>query len=178
MKGLITCFEDFSSIKENTSRIVAEKLNLPFKVLPVSFSDCDNLISEDYDFIIQLGVAASRNIVTFERYAHNLAHSPKQSDNLGVTPFNKEVIEGADLCLETRVAFNDLNSLQGDWEWSYSAGTYVCNSLYFKSLQRFPETKIIFIHLPYHLNQREPKEALNKYSEIVLKTWNKLSKFS
>lgn len=178
MKGLITCFEDFSTIKENTSRIVAEKLNLPFKVLPLSFVDCDTLISEDYDFIIQLGVAASRKIVNIERYAHNLAHSPKQADNLGLTPIHKKIVENEILLLETSIGIEDLNSLKGNWEWSYSAGTYVCNSLYFKSLYRFPKAKIIFIHLPYHLTQDDPINAINEFEAIILETWNKLSNLS
>lgn len=176
MKGLITCFEDFSSIKENTSRIVAEKLNLPFKVLPVSFSDCDNWINEDYDFIIQLGVAASRSIVTIERFAHNLAHSPKQADNQGVLPNNSRVDLEAPLCLETTIPFDDINKIKGNWEWSYSAGTYVCNSLYFKSLWKYKKTKVIFIHLPYHLNQKDPSKAIDEYCDIVSDAWFQISK--
>ena len=176
MKGLITCFEDFSTIKENTSRIVAEKLKLPFKVLPVSFNDCDKTLTEDYDFIIQLGVAASRNIVTIERFAHNLAHSPKQADNKGLAPSHQRINDDESLCLETNIAIEELANMKGQWEWSYSAGTYVCNSLYFKALWKYKKTKVIFIHLPYHLNQKDPSKAIDEYCDIVSDAWFQISK--
>lgn len=176
MKGLITCFEDFSSVTENTSRIVAQKLNLPYKVLPVSFSECDKPLSDNYDFIIELGVAVSRDIVTIERFAHNLAHSPLQADNDARQPKHERIIDQADLCLETQVDHTLIDQIGGKWQWSYSAGSYVCNALYFKSLWSLKKTKVLFIHLPYHLNQTDSVKAIDEYCSIVLDAWDLLSR--
>ncbi len=71
MKGLITCFENFDGVSDNTSKKVVESLGLPYLNLPVSFDRCDASLPDDLDFIIQVGVAASRSEITIERYAHN-----------------------------------------------------------------------------------------------------------
>jgi pyrrolidone-carboxylate peptidase len=130
----LTCFEDFQGIKENTSRLVVQSFKLPHQVLPVSFNRCGQNLKTDFDFLIQVGVAASRREITIERYAHNLAHSPGQADNDSLAPTRQKIIENAPLALETTIDVGQLDQLQGDWQWSLSAGSYVCNALYFKTL--------------------------------------------
>tara|TARA_R110002049_G_scaffold135956_1_gene295584 strand:+ start:96 stop:626 length:531 start_codon:yes stop_codon:yes gene_type:complete len=173
---LITCFEDFSTIKENTSRLVASQLSEKYQVLPVSFTRCDENIIE-HDHIIQLGVAQSRDAITIERYAHNLAHSPIQADNDLLRPENEKILKEGPLALESTFDYEFFEGLSGDWKWSLSAGSYVCNALYYKSLYRLTKSKIVFIHLPYHLNQKSPELALEAYRDFVQSICNKIKSF-
>lgn len=175
MKGLITCFEDFSNVSENSSRLIVEKLGLPYQILPVSFKNCDQSLPTDLDFIIQVGVAASRNKITIERYAHNLAHSPLQTDNDGHCPQHEVIIANAPTAIETNFSPALIDEINGSWEWSLSAGSYVCNALYFKALYRMPKTKVIFIHVPHHLKSDDPAQSLNEGRELLLDAWAKIT---
>ncbi len=163
---LITCFEDFSSIKDNTSRLVAQSLKETYSVLPVSFERCDQDL-KDNDFIIQLGVAKSRHIITIERFAHNLAHSPQQADNDSLAPENLKIIHDGPVALESTIPYDIIKDLPGNWQWSLSAGSYVCNALYFKTLHRYPKSKVVFIHFPYHLDMPKPDQALAEYTKLI-----------
>lgn len=176
MKGLITCFEDFADVRDNTSRLVVEKLNLPYKVLPVSFERCDHELPDGLDVLIQVGVAASRSKITIERYAHNLQHSATQADNDDQKPIHQEIYKGAPAAIETNINPKLFDDLPGLWEWSLSAGSYVCNALYFKSLYRLKNTQIIFIHIPHHLKANDPQQSLIESQEFILNVWSKITK--
>lgn len=167
MKGLITCFENFDGVSDNTSKKVVESLNLPSLVLPVSFNRCDQSLPQDMDFIIQVGVAASRSEITIERYAHNLAHSPTQPDNDGQKPVHQRIVQHAPLALETNIEVNLLDTIPGKWSWSLSAGSYVCNALYFKTLLNLPNTKTVFLHIPYHLKMDDPEKSLQHSAQLI-----------
>ena len=167
MKGLITCFENFDGVSDNTSKKVVESLGFPCLALPVSFERCDGPIPDDLDFIVQVGVAASRNEITIERYAHNLAHSPVQPDNDGKKPLHQVIAKNSPVALETNVEIDLIDTIPGKWSWSLSAGSYVCNALYFKSLLRFPKAKIVFIHIPYHLKQERPEASLKESADLI-----------
>lgn len=175
MKIAFTCFEDFSDIDANTSRLIVEQLKYPYQILPVSFNRCDNEITLDADAIIHVGVAASRARITVERYAHNLAHSPIQPDNDGHKPIHQKIMTSAPVALETTipVALIDQIKNEGLWEWSLSAGSYVCNALYFKSLWQRQQngTKIIFVHVPYH---RTHPDSIEKGIEFLNELATKL----
>lgn len=172
MNGLITCFEDFSNVSENTSRLLVEKLSLPYKVLPVTFKDCDHDIPHDLDFLILVGVAASRSKITVERFAHNLNHSPVQADNNGYRPIHESIVANGPLALASTVSPLLMDQIKGAWDWSTSAGSYVCNALYYKCLYRFPQTKIIFIHVPHDNSET----ALKHGREFLLNVWTKIAK--
>ena len=43
-------------------------------------------------------------------------------------------------------------------EISFSAGAYVCNDLYFKTLSTYPDLKSVFIHVPLLPEQLIPNE--------------------
>lgn len=174
MKALITCFEDFSNIQENSSRLAVEALGLPYQILPVSFERCDQTLPKDLDLIIQVGVAASRENISIERYGHNLAHSPGQSDNDQVSPIQQRLIKEGPAAIETNVSIDIIDSITGNWTWSLSAGSYVCNALYFKTLYRMPQTKSLFIHIPYHLSSPSPQQSLEDSRNFLLNVWNKL----
>lgn len=171
MKGLITCFEDFSNVSENTSRLMVEKMSLPYKVLPVTFEDCDHDIPHDLDFLILVGVAASRSKITVERYAHNLNHSPIQPDNNGHKPIHEAIFADAPVALASTVSPQTIDKIEGQWDWSTSAGSYVCNALYYKCLYRFPQMKIIFIHVPHDNSET----ALKAGREFLLNVWTKIA---
>tara|TARA_R110000868_G_scaffold306986_4_gene568440 strand:- start:110 stop:643 length:534 start_codon:yes stop_codon:yes gene_type:complete len=175
MKGIITCFENFDSISDNTSKKVVESLALPNLVLPVSFKRCDESLPGNLDFMIQVGVAASRNRITIERYAHNLAHSPVQADNDGQKPLNDQIVTTAPIALETNFDFELIDSVEGNWDWSLSAGSYVCNALYFKTLHRFPKMKTIFVHIPYHLSQPDQQASLEQSAKLIKELWLKIT---
>lgn len=170
MKGLMTCFEDFSNVSENTSRLIVEGMSAPYKILPVTFEGCDRDIPDNLDFLILVGVAASRSKITVERFAHNLNHSPIQPDNNGHKPIHEQIDTAGAVALTTSIPPQLIDPIEGSWEWSTSAGSYVCNALYYKCLRRFPRTKTIFVHVPHDNSQialKNGRDFLQKLMQIL-----------
>lgn len=160
---LITGFLPFGgraiNCSQEVARATAQKLNCPHLILPVSFDRSfpmfKNYVEKNgpFDFIIQLGEAGTRQKIGIERLALNWRES-KNADEDGHLPTIGSIQgESPIAILNPQIRpdhFADtFNS--GRVEFSFSAGTFVCNDLYFQSLHFFKNsrTQIHFIHLPY-----------------------------
>ena len=95
MRITVTAFEPFGGLKTNSSFIALSQLDddIDKIILPVSYPDAyihlkNNL--KESNFIIMLGMAASRNIITIEERAKNILEF-KIPDNSGQVLSNKMI---------------------------------------------------------------------------------------
>ena len=157
---LITAFEPFGGSEKNYSMLsldlIEESENLRKALIPVeyrrSYEVLRGILSEgDYDNIILVGQAGSRDKVTIEKIAINWA-SATIADNGGLLLHGEKLIdEGADGIFSTVDVTGLVDSLKENGleaAVSYSAGTYVCNALYYQTLLDNPEKKVVFVHVP------------------------------
>ena len=161
---LLTGFEPFHRASSNpTEEIVriieSEKLpNVMTGVLPVEFGRsgtlaCQLIDENKPDVVISLGQAEGRTDITPEKIAINLDHG-RIPDNAGNMPNNAAIIQGgpdglfSTLPVEDMVSALNIENLPASI--SYSAGTFVCNNLFYL-IQFHCKGKSIqsgFVHVP------------------------------
>ena len=182
MGALITYFKPFNHEKFNYSGLILEDLKLNSKVLELDVlyeKDADRVIEEinknSFDFILLLGEARSRNKMCLEKRASNINDS-KIADNNQIIRTN-EIISMDNKCLETNIDVqNLLKHLDTNYvEISMDAGTFICNDLYYRVLQKTIPLNIptLFVHIPSFdddLKRHLQKELLKiiKYMEESL----------
>ncbi|NRF70660.1 pyroglutamyl-peptidase I [Aquincola sp. S2] len=164
---LITGFEPFGGDVVNPSwevartldgrriagrRIVARRLPCAFRTaLPLLFDALDGLKPR---CVIALGLAGSRSAVSIERVAINIVDA-RIPDNLGAQPVDEPVQAEAPAAffssLPIKAISAGLREAGLPAEVSQSAGTFVCNQVFFGLMQHLQATPGIrggFIHLP------------------------------
>lgn len=127
-------------------------------VLPVEFGRSWQLLKtlvdeHQPDVVICLGQAEGRSQITPEQIAINLDNA-RIPDYAGNAPINSAIVSGASDGLFSTLPINTyverLKAVDIPVSISYSAGTYVCNHLFY-SLQHYCKDKNIqsgFIHVP------------------------------
>lgn len=184
-KILVTYFEPFGGEEENVSSLVGGLLpsriadaEIEKLLLPVEFGNAAQIAIDKAeemraDAVIALGEAGARKAVTPEMAALNLRYA-SIPDNRGEKPQDEPCIPGAPNAyfstLPIRDAANTIGGCGVPCSVSYSAGTYVCNDLYFCLLHHFEGTSVCigFIHLPKEsscLNAYAMAKALEKMIE-------------
>ena len=157
---LVTGFEPFGGAETNPSweavRLLPERIcDRPVHTLrlPVTYHTSGDLLLAEIDRLqpsltVCCGVAAGRNAVTPELFAVNWRMA-SMADNAGVL-YSGEKINPAgpaacmtDLPLKDMVAALAAHQLPG--RISLSAGSYVCNDLYYRLLSH---RQGVFIHVP------------------------------
>lgn len=116
--------------------------------------------------IVLTGMAAGARRVRLERLGVNLAdceafavsgRRPRpRPDNAGAAPIDAQLVEGGALALPARADVKALGrALKARGlpvELSLSAGSYVCNDLYYRTLDHLARasagTRCLFVHLP------------------------------
>lgn len=167
MRFLITGFAPFGGSQTNPSyeaaRLMPDKLG-PHEIfrerLPVEYGKCTEVLIdaiETYrpDCVLCLGQAAGREVISLENTAVNVRASA-MPDNAGVIFENDTVEPGAPESLSPNLPMKEmLNALKEigiPAKISYSAGTYVCNDLFYSLLRYIsrerPRLLGGFIHIP------------------------------
>lgn len=145
---LVTGFGSFGEFEQNPTEVLASSWSMS-RVLKVSFSAVDQFLASlslsKSSIWVQLGVSAKASKLTFELAARN--RIGETADVEGVVKPN-EIEAGPPILLGTLWNQALLNSLRFDFEVSSDAGDYLCNYLYYRSLRRFPQAKIGFLHVP------------------------------
>lgn len=188
-KVLITGFEPFGgetinpsyeAIKLIDSRILnceIERLELP-----VAFYDSSRLLIEtihEYrpDLIIMVGQAGGRKEISVERIAVNLDDT-QTPDNKGVAPLDDPIaVFGPNAYFSSLPCKQIVDALRVKHipaSLSYSAGTYVCNHLFYSVMHDLEQTtqkeiKAGFIHVPYETSQTIHKPHLFSLDLKVIK---------
>ena len=165
MKVLVTSFTPFNKSINNYSTEVLNYIADVDKItVDVVYDKCYLDILNvynlyEYDLIISMGEARMRNVLTLEIEAKNIS-SCSLADNSGVLKQNEIIDESLPSSLKTLV---DVDKVKDLVEFSYDAGKFVCNNLYFHLLKNYPE-KSLFIHIP---NCNDSKEEYIKHAKSV-----------
>lgn len=174
-KILLTGFEPFGNMATNPSEELVrrlaeyqfESIELNTMILPVEYHRAMDIIREQvgqYDIIVMFGVARSRQEVSVERVAINLMDATS-TDNAGYRPDEETIASNgptayfSTLPIKQVVAYLKEHGIT--CKISNSAGTYVCNAVYYAALHqaatRGLDTKCVFIHLPLIFDVRVVK---------------------
>ncbi len=172
---LITAFEPFGGEAINASFEALVRLpeqigdwKLIKKILPVVFREAAEqtiTMAEalEVDGVLCIGQAAGRNKVTPELVALNLQYA-SIPDNMGNCPKDRPVVNGGENALFStmpiRAMANAIAAAGLPSAVSYSAGTYVCNDIYYVLLHYFKNASVPvgFIHVPA-LNTMAPEQT-------------------
>lgn len=156
MKVLVTAFKPFNNNINNYSMEVLNCISdVDKEIIDVVYDQCfQDIVNkydlDSYDLIIALGEARSRNVLTLELIARNIA-SCSLKDNSGSLKKDELIdLNGQDE-LQTLVDINKLNDII---QFSNDAGKFVCNNMYYHLLSNYPK-KSLFIHIPECNNNQE-----------------------
>lgn len=181
MKILITAFEPFDNNSNNYSldvlKEIKEETYLKKVVLPVeyynSFKELKLIIDKDKPrYLILLGEARSYQTISYEVIGINELSSKK--DSKGFSSNNLKILEngldGLFSTLDYQLFKNVFNSYNVQVKKSYSAGTYVCNSLLYQTLSYLKDNnlniKCGFIHLPI-LKEEEITNVVKSFNKYL-----------
>jgi pyroglutamyl-peptidase len=195
MKILITGFDPFNKETVNPAYLAVSKLENTYDdiiltklEIPTSFSHSFEILSQElnngYDAVIMVGQAGGRKEISLEKVAINYIDA-KIADNDGLVISHQAInSNGKDAYFTTLPILKLLSDLEKESipaKISYSAGTFVCNYLMYKTLEHFntTNTKVGFIHVPYIKEQiKDDKtpfmdlEIITKALEIIIKGLN------
>jgi pyroglutamyl-peptidase len=168
IKILVTGFEAFNGDETNPSQIVVSQLEnmgvanakILGEILPVEADIAiakikKKLIDFKPDVVILLGVAKGRAAITPERVAINIKDYPIP-DNGGNQPVDQVIsINGGSAYFSTlpiKSITANLNNAEILAAISNTAGTYVCNHLFYSVSEHLKATNVRygFIHIPFH----------------------------
>lgn len=161
MKILLTGFEPFGKASANPSGEIVKQIsgvNIATAILPVVFAKSAehllNLIEEhNPDVVISLGQAEGRKEITPERIAINLDDA-RLADNEGVLRSEEKIIkDGPDAYFSTLPLKEIVESINGKGvpaAISLSAGTFLCNHIFYVMQNKFAGTDVRsgFVHVP------------------------------
>ncbi len=186
MKLLISGFEPFDRDLFNPSAdflnwIKAKQFNFDLEttLLPVSFEKSYSLLSAkikrmEPTFIILTGYAKNRHCLTLEKIAINWINA-RIPDNDGNMPMNQKILIDSPDGIFTTLPIWDMHlaskNIGVESQISYSAGEYVCNSLFYQALVNAP-CPVGFIHIPKSTNENS-YESLFKGIEAMIYSLNK-----
>lgn len=166
---LLIGFEPFGGDALNPSQEIVRALDgetvgahrIVGAVLPVAFAKAPPLLDALVErhrpvLALALGLAGGRGELSFERVAVNLVDA-RIADNDGVQPIDVPVIDHAPpACFSTlplKAIVADLRARGIPAALSLSAGTFVCNQVFFalahRLAARHPQTRCGFLHVPW-----------------------------
>ncbi len=157
MNILVSGFAPFLGQTVNPSALIAKSLAVEFSavtsiILPVEYKNAFTVLHEKImelnpDFILLLGQARNRPKICLEKVAINWIYS-QYADEKNTKPAAGPIVPDSDLALMTSVPLEKMFADDNDFNISFSAGTYVCNELYYQVLHHFTKTPSLFVHLP------------------------------
>ncbi|WP_370933622.1 pyroglutamyl-peptidase I [Amycolatopsis sp. cg13] len=127
------------------------------------------------ELVVCAGLAGGRKHVTVERVAINLIDA-RIPDNAGAQPVDVPVVAGGPSAyfttLPVKAAVAAIESAGLPAAVSYTAGTYVCNQVFYGLMHliatEFPALRGGFVHVPEEA--RMPLESIARALEIVVDT--------
>jgi pyroglutamyl-peptidase len=166
---LLTGFEPFGGDEANASWLAAlraqevlraEGLTVEAVELPCVFGESAAVLNDAMarfspDLVLCAGLAGGRERVSLERVAIN-CDDARIPDNKGQRPIDQEVIEGGPAAyfsgLPIKAALRNLHIAGIKGEVSQSAGTYVCNHVFYALMHSLSSKRGVlggFVHVPY-----------------------------
>ncbi|MCF7925822.1 MAG: pyroglutamyl-peptidase I [Candidatus Izimaplasma sp.] len=190
MKAIITGFGPFAKQVYNPTKAVLTQLPniingitiVPLE-LPVIYDECftvleDAIIEYQPDMILMLGVASNRQDVNLERVAINVKDA-ELPDNLGIIFHDTPIIEQGETAyfstLDIKGIVSRLQELEISARVSNTAGTFVCNNIFYMTMHYLDKQKLNvpagFIHVPTQFNNSE-EQSINTLKTIIIETVN------
>lgn len=173
---LLTGFEPFGGDSTNPSWTAvvqasgilrAEGLRVEAVQLPCVFGESAEVLSQAIDgyqpdVVLSVGLAGGRSRLSLERVAIN-CDDARIPDNKGQRPIDQEVVPGGPAAyfatLPIKAALRNLQIEGIRAEVSQSAGTYVCNHVFYAlmhAVQARGGARGGFVHVPYASEQLPP----------------------
>ena len=155
MKILITGFSSFPGVEKNPTELLlnswSKSTGVEVAVLPVSYRFCKQWSESrsDYDIIIHLGVAVERETNCLEMNAFNKVGNFQDTEGYIFTELVGEISKYECQLDLTRLKEN-LNNTDFKVSISESAGDYLCNFIYYLTLERNYNHNFsgLFVHIP------------------------------
>jgi pyroglutamyl-peptidase len=185
---LLTGFEPFGGDTHNPSAAVAQALEsdgVAVRILPVDGVRIqvalEKAIEETKpDALIMLGLARGKTRITLEKVAMNWLEY-RIPDNSGMVQHGKPILEHAPDALFSSLPLEaiqlNLKEQLMPAELSFSAGTFLCNQVFFLARALYPQLPSGFVHLPSDetlaLSKSEPFLPLKfqiKAAGLIIKT--------
>lgn len=181
---LLTGFEPFGGDAANPSGDAVHRVasawdgraTLRTAVLPVTFAGAAarlrDLIAEHRpDVVLATGLAGGRSAIGIERIAVNLIDA-RIPDNAGAQPVDEPSIAGAPPAAFATIPVKAIATAIRDAgipaEVSHTAGTFVCNHVFFTALAAAPPgTRAGFIHVPWAIGQAPPGQPALPLRDIA-----------
>jgi|SRR5665213_3278138 len=183
MNWLVTGFAPFNKGQSNSSQILVRELSrlewrgqIRFhEPLPVTFAGAWPAVEKvlqshpEVQGILALGQADGREKISLERVALNWMDA-RIPDNAGEQPRERKIQAGPDVHW-TNIPWQDFKS-QNECNLSYSAGTFVCNTLMYQLMDwaLTHEKRAGFVHVPLLQSQGGPladQAAIKTLREIL-----------
>lgn len=116
------------------------------------------------DVVLSIGQAGGRSSITVEKAAINLAEA-RIPDNDGEQPLDQELQKDGETAyfatIPVKAIVNNIREHGIPANISYTAGTYVCNSIMYNVLymahKKYPDIRAGFIHVPFSTEQAAEK---------------------
>ena len=150
---LVTGFEPFGGDDRNPSKVIAERLR--GAVLPVAYAAAELRLNQCIDTIrpravLLCGLKASATQLILERQAFN-EDDASPADNDGELRQGSLIDPTGPTALRTPLPLESFSAALNDagvaWEYSDSAGRFICNHVYYTTLRR--GVPCVFLHLPW-----------------------------
>jgi pyroglutamyl-peptidase len=161
VKILVTGFEPFAGATLNPSGEIVKRLkseDLVTAILPVEYDAATARVLElveehNPEAVICLGQAEGRSTISFERVAVNLDDA-KLADNAGVTRIDTEINPNGAAAYFSTLPIREMADAVFEAgipaSLSLSAGTFVCNHIFYELQQALAATGVPsgFVHVP------------------------------
>jgi len=187
-KIILTAFEPFGDndinptidILNNIPDVI-NNIKIIKKILPVVYDKCFDLLEpiikkEKPDYVIGMGLAGGRKNICIERIAVNMK-SASIADNEGNMYKGEVITKKGIVGYFTNLPYEQLITVDKKIDYSFSAGTYICNNLFYLVMEYVNNKDIKggFIHVPYsEIFNKEPFISISKQSDIIRKMIIKL----
>mgnify|MGYP000868602461 CR=1 FL=1 len=172
MKILVTGFDPFGGeavnpayeavklLPDNISGAEIMKLEIPTVFTRSASVVEDEIKKYQPDVVLSIGQAGGRSSISVEKVAINLAEA-RIPDNDGEQPLGQELQKDGETAyfatIPVKTIVKNINEHGIPANISYTAGTYVCNSIMYNVLHmthsRYPNIKAGFIHVPFSTEQ-------------------------
>lgn len=192
-KILITGFVPFGNQKLNPSQILIEhlqndpqlKYNCEFLLLPVDYDQAaqilsENLKSQKWSGWIGFGQAGGRDKISLERVALNWKEedfNQVEGQSWTPSPLVPGAVDAFINPMNLAKILAELKKNQIPSEISFSAGTYICNCVYYFATKTFQDSNSnafsLFVHVPYLPEQSQvaptmPLEQILKAAKLII----------
>lgn len=147
-RWIVTGFGPFRDVEENPSSWLAERSGLPYEILEVSFAGVDAYLDQldpsRFDRWLMIGVHGGATTFHLECVGKNFVG--RGEDVLGGIAGNGMI----DPSLPPQIHTDFWADVQPNeyTEITTDAGGYLCNYLLTRGLQKFPDKRIGFLHVP------------------------------